>query len=75
MPPIISLISRFHAEPLRADVGIQPLDKLRILRGDAPVAPSRVARAAKMAAEREQRGGADVAGVRAESDGLDNVGG
>ena len=27
-----------------------------------------------MAAEREQRGGADVAGVRAESDGLDDVG-
>ena len=62
-------------QPLRADVGIQPLDKLRIAAWRCPSCTVPLwQRAAKMAAQREQRGGADVAGVRAESDGLDHVG-
>ena len=70
MPPIISMISWFHAgdqidQPLIADFRIQPLDQLRTLGRDAPVALARLAGAAQVAAQRQQRRRGDIYRVRA----------
>ncbi len=80
MPPIISLISCFQAvtrftSRSAPSLGIQPLDQLRPLGGDAPVAPAGLAGAAQVAAHGQQRGRGDIAGVRAQGDGLDHIGG
>ena len=50
-------------EPSAADVGIQTLDEVGPLGRDAPVALAGLAASAQVAAQREQRRRADVAGV------------
>ena len=62
-------------QPLRALLGIQPLDQIGALGGDAPAAPTCLTGAAQVAAHGQQRGGGDIAGVRAQGDGLDHIGG
>ena len=61
-------------KPLFAFVGVEPLYEVGVLGGYAPVALARLAAPAEMAAEREQRGGAYVAGVGAERHSLYHVG-
>ena len=61
-------------EAFRALVGVQPLDQLRALRGDAPRASAALTGAAEVAAHGDQRRRADIAGVRPQSHGLDHVG-
>src|SRR5271157_433747 len=61
-------------QALRAYFWVEPGYQVRFLRGDAPGAVARVALLADAAAEGHQRRGADHDGVRAEGDGLDDVG-
>ena len=61
-------------EPLVADLGIETLDELGTLRRNAPVALAAVAGAAEVTPERQKRRRADIAGIRAQCDRLDEVG-
>ena len=54
---------------------IEPSGEVFPLRCDSPVALASIAVSAHVTAQRNQRGGSDVNGVRAQGDRLDDVGG
>ena len=60
-------------QALRADIRVEALDQIGTLGRDAPVALAGLAGAAQVAAHGEQGAGCDVAGVRAERDGLQQI--
>ena len=79
MPPIISLISwrqRIHQidQAAAALFRVEALHQIGLLSGDAPVAFPAVTGAAEVAAQCQQRGGGDIAGIGAQSHGLYYVG-
>ena len=78
MPPIISLISCFHAvmmnQSFHTDIGVEPFNQLGPLGSNAPVAFALMAAAAEMAAQCEQGGGGDIYRIRSQRDCFDDIG-